>query len=285
MSRFYHQKVPKEGELVEIKLISHDDTTGFTAKLIEYGDLEGLLPDGAAIHRLKRGRKITSMFKLGSTQLAVVERVDGTDVDLNLTSVNKHDQEQLTRYMQQTRDLITFCHRLADLADAEVSYGQWLSSLVWNNHSKEESLDDPDAHLYERLKMRQFDSLDLTCPDVTDTHLRELLTQYHLALFGAQVVTHTAQFTAISFKIDGAEHLSQAFRHCLATLSHEHTDQELYDDLTLFSLVIRPNSAPVYELVVRSGSQETAEHATRLFMSELADQIAKEGVVSLKTEP
>lgn len=71
--RYYENRFPKVNEAVVVT-VSKLDQMGVFCTLIEYGNVEGYIPTPELSQQ--RIRKITQVTKIGSTEVAIVLRVD-----------------------------------------------------------------------------------------------------------------------------------------------------------------------------------------------------------------
>ena len=129
----YENKLPKEGDLVMVKIIQVEDN-GAQCQLLEYGNIEGLLPNTE--YSRKRIRSIKKLVKPGNKDVLTVLRVDTEKqyIDLSKKHVTPAEKEQVSsrfsksNYVHSTLRQLCVTHDDITLHDVYESIGWPLSN-------------------------------------------------------------------------------------------------------------------------------------------------------------
>lgn len=274
---FYSNTLPVTNEIVMATVKSYDEKLGFTMTLDEYACHEGLLPL-CNLSRKGTWKQIKSLG-IGTKHVVIVSSVDTAreTVDLSLMDLSPTEAEEFTKYYSITIHFNNSLKRLAHLSGKSVE--DLYRNIVWNNYTK--NYLEPEDHIGTRLSLRDnIAGLEL------DDEYRELLTKYHMQVFGAHTVKSVQKIKLVSFDPYGSRKVAEAFKAARDEFETDkvYTNEEMYLDQTLYCTEFRPTAPPIYEIVVTSCYLDRAREIAVKIANYVADKIRANGFAVLVEE-
>jgi translation initiation factor 2 subunit 1 len=125
---YYDQKYPNEGDLVMIEIKSVSENGNVYVYLLEYGNIEGMIPQNELTNRRLKSYK---SFKVGKVDVARVLSVDQERgyVDLSKKSVSQDENVECIERWSKTRFVYTVMCGLSISRDVSVS--ELYEKVVW----------------------------------------------------------------------------------------------------------------------------------------------------------
>lgn len=274
---FYSNTLPVVNEIVMATVRSYDEKIGFSMTLDEYNNHDGLLPL-CNLSRKGTWKQIKSLA-VGTKHIVIVANVDlvKSTVDLSLMDLSPSEAEEFAKYYTITTHFHNCLKRLSHLAGK--SSEDLYCNIVWNNYNK--NYQEPENHIGTILALRDnIAELEL------DDEYRDLLTKYHMQVFGAHTVKAVQKLKMVSFDPYGSKKIAEAFKAARDVFHTDvaHTNEEMYLDQLLHCVEFRPIAPPVYEVVITSCNIAKAQETATQIATFIADKIRANGFAVLVDE-
>ncbi|EKG04490.1 elongation initiation factor 2 alpha subunit, putative [Trypanosoma cruzi] len=259
---FYEEKLPKENDVVWVKVIQVNDTSA-VVQLLEYGNHEGIIPY-TEITRI-RIRAIGKVIKVGRNEAAQVIRIDKEKgyIDLSKKQVTlKEAKECEARFLKGNEVRSIVCH-VAD--ECGIPAAQAMEMIAYPLYRRQ-----PGKHAWDWLHElnRNRDVEGILGP----LHLPEKAQKLLLATLEHTVRNDTATIHAdiemTCFQCDGVN----ALREVLLLGRRFKADQE--PQIPISVTIVGP---PRYRLRARTEEREEGMRRMRETIETMAIEIAKRG--------